>query len=154
MRIHRNKKRYNIVRRILTQKQANSAAEIQNRITDLKMLQKEYNEVAGEEFSLDECLKLMVINSCPTMLEREVEVRGLDEKSKTFNEVVEEMQRWARKSASDRSSPGVNAITEEEKKDEEENQSDPDKGTYAIGKGKAGKGGEKGEVEEEVKVEK
>ncbi len=48
--------------RSFTHKQASSAAEIQNRITDLKMLQKEYNEVAGEEFSLDEALKFA--NQC------------------------------------------------------------------------------------------
>ena len=49
-----NKKRYNIVCKILTHKKANTAFEIQNRITDLKMLQKEYNELDGDPFSLDE----------------------------------------------------------------------------------------------------
>ncbi len=81
-----------MVRKILTHKQAISATEIPNRITDLKMLQKEYNEVAGEEFSLDECLKRILINACPITLEKEIEVRGLDEKSKTFNDVVEKSE--------------------------------------------------------------
>ena len=101
------------MRKRLTHKQASSAAEIQNRITDLKMLQKEYNEVAGEEFNLDECLKIMLINSCPSILETEIEVRGLDERSRTFNEVVDEIQRWARKNVSDKVTPGINSIEEE-----------------------------------------
>ena len=34
----------------------------------------------------------MLINSCPSILEREIEVRGLDEKNRTFNEVVEDVE--------------------------------------------------------------
>ena len=55
----------------------------------------------------------MLINQCPSILEREIEVRGLDEKTKTFEDVVEVIQTWARKAVNDRVSPGVNAVTGE-----------------------------------------
>ena len=45
------------------------------------------------------------------------EVRGLDERSKSFNEVVDEIQRWARKSVGEKSSVGVHAISEEKEDD-------------------------------------
>ena len=59
----------------------------------------------------------MLIASCPLLMEREIEVRGLDEKKVNFNEVVDEIQKWARKNVSEKGSPGVNIISDEKQEE-------------------------------------
>ena len=50
-------------------RQFKDAAAVQGRITELQLLQKEYTEVDGGSFDLEECMKLMSIGSCPEYLE-------------------------------------------------------------------------------------
>lgn len=59
---------------------------------------------------------------------------------------MDEIQRWARKNVGDKTSPGVNMITEEQSEEPTggEYNLDSDKNVGALGKG--GKGGGKGEI--------